>query len=145
MYTEVSRFSFNLSMLLSSGIPISQAMESLEEVQEYFMYKRFIRRLSDDVTEGYSFQHSFQSNASKIKNMFPFTVQELMAAGENSGQLPKVLQRVGERYTQKSEEISANMSKLIEPFLLIIVWTVVVFLALAILLPIYNLVGDFSV
>ncbi|PSO44712.1 MAG: hypothetical protein BRC23_00390 [Parcubacteria group bacterium SW_4_49_11] len=145
MYTEVSRFAFNLSMLLSSGIPINQSIQTLEEVQEYYMYQRFIRKLGANVSEGYSFQYTFEENASNIKGMFPYTVQELVAAGESSGQLPKVLDEIGKRYEEKTDDIASNMGKLIEPFLLIVVWVIVVFLALAILLPIYNLVGDFSV
>ncbi len=145
MYTEVSRFAFNLSMLLSSGLPVTQSIETLEEVQEYYMYKRFIRKLGANVSEGYSLHYTFEEHASQIKNMFPYTVQELIAAGESSGQLPGVMEDIGERYEEKTERIANNMGKLIEPFLLIVVWAIVVFLALAILMPIYNLVGDFSV
>jgi len=54
------------------------------------------------------------------------------------------LEQLGERYEQESEQIAKNIAVLLEPALLIVVWVGVVFLAVAILLPIYSLVGNFQ-
>lgn len=142
--TEVSRFAYNLSMLLKSGIPITKALISLSRVHDYYMYKNYTYDLSVNIQSGKSFHNSFELNRKKTNYILPFAAQEVITAGEESGKLPEVLEQLGERYEQESEQIAKNIAVLLEPALLIVVWIGVVFLAVAILLPIYSLVGNFQ-
>lgn len=142
--TEVSRFSYNLAMLLNSGIPITKALLSLVKVHDYYMYKDYISLVANYIQTGKSFHNSFAENQKKTNSLFPFAAQEIITAGEESGKLPEVLEQLGEQYEQESEQIAKNIAVLLEPALLIIVWGGVVFLAVAILLPIYSLVGNFQ-
>jgi type II secretory pathway component PulF len=142
--TEVSRFSYNLAMLLNSGIPITKALLSLSKIHDYYMYKNYTEFLANYIQSGKSFHNIFDLNKKKTNSIFPFTAQEIITAGEESGKLPEVLEQLGERYEQESEQIAKNIAVLLEPALLIVVWIGVVFLAVAILLPIYSLVGNFQ-
>ena len=142
--TEVSRFSYNLAMLLNSGIPITKALLSLSKIHDYYMYKNYTYDLSTYIQSGKSFHNIFDSNKKKTNAIFPFAAQEIITAGEESGKLPEVLEQLGERYEQESEQIAKNIAVLLEPALLIVVWVGVIFLAVAILLPIYSLVGSFQ-
>ncbi|MEY3471120.1 MAG: hypothetical protein RLZZ223_470 [Candidatus Parcubacteria bacterium] len=142
--TEVSRFAHNLAMLLNSGIPITKALISLVKVHDYYMYKNYISLMAEYIQTGKSFHNSFTENQKKTNSLFPFAAQEIITAGEESGKLPEVLEQLGEQYEQESEQIAKNIAVLLEPALLIIVWGGVVFLAVAILLPIYSLVGNFQ-
>lgn len=142
--TEVSRFSYNLSMLLTSGIPITTALLSLAEIHDYYMYKQYTRKIASYIQEGKSFHNSFTVDQKATNKLFPFAAQEIITAGEESGKLPSVLEQIGARYEEESEQISKNIAVLLEPALLIVVWLGVVFLAVAILLPIYSLVGNFQ-
>lgn len=143
--TEVSRFSYNLAMLLNSGIPITKALLSLSKIHDYYMYKDYTQFLANYIQSGKSFHNIFDSNKKKTNSIFPFAAQEIITAGEESGKLPEVLEQLGDRYEQESEEIAKNIAILLEPALLIVVWVGVVFLAVAILLPIYSLVGSFQI
>lgn len=143
--TEVSRFSYNLAMLLNSGIPITKALLSLSKIHDYYMYKDYTQFLANYIQSGKSFHNIFDSNKKKTNSIFPFAAQEIITAGEESGKLPEVLEQLGDRYEQESEEIAKNIAILLEPALLIVVWIGVVFLAVAILLPIYSLVGSFQI
>ena len=143
--TEVSRFAYNLAMLLNSGVPITKALTSLVEVHDYYMYKNFTKKLALYIQEGKSFHNSFTINQRLSNKLYPFTAQEIITAGEESGQLPTVLDQIGDRFEEESEQIAKNIAVLLEPALLIVVWVGVVFLAVAILLPIYSLVGNFQV
>jgi type IV pilus assembly protein PilC len=58
--------------------------------------------------------------------------------------LPKTLRRIGEKYEEKVEETTRNLSVLIEPFLLFIVWIGVLSVALSVILPIYSLIGNLN-
>jgi type IV pilus assembly protein PilC len=142
--TEVSRFSYNLAMLLNSGIPITKALSSLSKVHDYYMYKNYTNDLANNIQGGKSFHNIFDMNKKKTNSIFPFAAQEIITAGEESGKLPEVLEQLGEKYEQESESIAKNIAVLLEPALLIVVWIGVVFLAVAILLPIYSLVGNFQ-
>jgi type IV pilus assembly protein PilC len=142
--TEVSRFAYNLAMLLNSGIPITKALLSLSKIHDYYMYKNYTEFLANYIQSGKSFHNIFDGNKKKTNAILPFAAQEIITAGEESGKLPEVLEQLGERYEQESEEIAKNIAVLLEPALLIVVWIGVVFLAVAILLPIYSLVGNFQ-
>jgi type IV pilus assembly protein PilC len=142
--TEVSRFSYNLSMLLNSGIPITKSLLSLSKIHDYYMYKNYTHSLSVYIQEGKSFHNIFELNKKQTNAIFPFAAQEIITAGEESGKLPEVLDQLGERYEQEAEQIAKNIAVLLEPALLIVVWVGVIFLAVAILLPIYSLVGNFQ-
>ena len=143
--TEVSRFSYNLSMLLNSGIPITKSLLSLAKVHDYYIYKEYTEFLANYIQSGKSFHNIFDNNKKKTDSIFPFAAQEIITAGEESGKLPEVLYQLGDRYEQESEQIAKNIAVLLEPALLIVVWGGVVFLAVAILLPIYSLVGNFQI
>jgi type IV pilus assembly protein PilC len=143
--SEVSRFSYNLAMLLNSGIPITKALLSLAEIHDYYMYKEYTKSVAAYIQDGKSFHNSFGVNQKETNKLFDFAVQEIITAGEESGKLPEVLEQIGERYEEEAEQISKNIAVLLEPALLIIVWLGVVFLAVSILLPIYSLVGNFEV
>lgn len=143
--TEVSRFSYNLAMLLNSGIPITKSLLSLSKIHDYYMYKNYTQFLANYIQSGKSFHNIFDVNKKKTNSLFPFAAQEIITAGEESGKLPEVLEQLGERYEAESEQIAKNIAVLLEPALLIVVWVGVVFLAVAILLPIYSLVGNFQI
>ncbi len=143
--TEVSRFAYNLAMLLNSGIPITKALLSLSKIHDYYMYKNYTQFLANYIQSGKSFHNIFDVNKKKTNSILPFAAQEIITAGEESGKLPEVLEQLGERYEQESEQIAKNIAVLLEPALLIVVWIGVVFLAVAILLPIYSLVGNFQI
>lgn len=143
--TEVARFCYNLSMLITSGVPITRSLQALVEVHDYYMYKRFVRLLAEEVKQGKSFHKAFEDHKKQANALIPFTAQEIITSGEESGKLPQVLDQVGIRFEGESEQIAQNIAVLLEPVLLIIVWIGVVFLAVSILLPIYNLVGNFNI
>lgn len=143
--TEVSRFAYNLAMLLNSGIPITKALLSLSKIHDYYMYKNYTQFLASYIQSGKSFHNIFDVNKKKTNYILPFAAQEIITAGEESGRLPEVLEQLGDRYEQESEQIAKNIAVLLEPALLIVVWVGVVFLAVAILLPIYSLVGNFQI
>jgi type II secretory pathway component PulF len=97
--------------------------------------------LKESITEeGNSFQKSFVAYK-KIKNLIPTSVQQMVASGEQSGHLSDTLFQVGQIYEAKIETTTKNLSVILEPVLLVIVWLGVAAVAFAIILPIYSLIG----
>jgi len=65
-------------------------------------------------------------------------------AGEKSGNLANILLKVGLMFEEKADSTTKNLTIILEPILLVIVWLGVVAVALAVILPIYGLVGGLS-
>lgn len=141
---EITRFGYLLGSLLQAGIPVTLAMESLQRATLIRRYKKFYKFLRDSFDEGNSFQKSFKIYK-KTKKLFPGAVQHLITTAERSGNLADALTRVGANYEMKTETTTKNLTVLLEPVLLVIVWLGVLGVALSVVLPIYSLIGGFNV
>lgn len=140
---EVSRFGFLLGSLLEAGLTVTESLELLKKSSPYKVYKDFYTYLEDSIITGRSFKQSFKS-FDKIKKFMPLYARQLIYASEKSGKLSQALLLIGATYEKKNEETTKDLSVVIEPILLFIVWGAVAFLALSIILPVYNLVGDLN-
>lgn len=140
---EIARFGYLLGTLLQAGLPVTQALESLSNATEFIKYRRLYRYMLTSVEDGNSFQKSFVAYK-KIDSLIPSPIQQLIVAGEQSGNLADSLLKVGEAFENKSDMTTKNLTVILEPILLVIVWMGVVAVALAVILPIYNLVGGLN-
>lgn len=140
---ELARFGYIMGTLLNSGLPVLQALSSLKDSSTIRAYGKIYGYLHDQVEEGKSFEESFASNK-KIKKYIPTPIQSLIGAGERSGALSKIFLNISETFEAKTELTTKNLSVILEPLLLVIVWLGVVAVALAVILPIYSLVGGLS-
>lgn len=140
---ELSRFGSIVGNLMQAGIPMRNALASLQGVGGFQMYQVFYQQLAEDIESGYSFQQSF-ARQKGIGRLVPLPQQQMVVAAEQSGQLTETLIEIGAIYEEKTENITKNIATILEPVLLVIVWLAVVFIALAVILPIYSLVGGFN-
>ncbi len=139
---EIARFGHLLGMLLEAGIPITQALDSIASSTETARYRKLYRHLERSIADGHSIQKSIKSYNGADK-LIPASVRHLIAAGESSGKLSETLLKTGESFETKVEISTKNLAAVIEPVLLIIVWFGVMMVALAVLMPIYGLIGGF--
>lgn len=140
---EVSRFGYILGNLLDAGIPIVEALHSLTQATTFRMYQNLYKHLEFNIEQGNSFHKSFNTYP-HISNLIPATVQQMLESGEQSGNLTNMLTKVGVTFEEKTETSTKNLSVMLEPILLIIVWGGVVMVALAVILPIYSLIGGLN-
>jgi len=140
---EVARFTYLLGILLKAGMPVVEAISSVEQATQFSKYKKFIHHISTNIEDGKSFRECFTSYKG-AKKLIPTPVQQYIVAGERSGNLSQSLLRVSERYEVKVDTGAKNLATMLEPILLVIVWLGVVAVALAVILPIYSLVGQFN-
>ena len=140
---ELTRFGFVLGTLLQAGLPVVEAVESLEQSSAIVQYKKLYARLRSDIEDGESFHASLRAYP-KSNQLIPIPIQELIATGEQSGKLAEMLLRISVIYEQKTDQSTKNLSSILEPILLVIVWLGVLGVAVAIILPIYSLVGQFN-
>lgn len=138
---EISRFGYLLGTLLESGIPISKSLELLVSSSYFPHYKKFYVFLHAKVVNGESIGKSFKKYKD-IQKIFPSAVLNLVATSEQTSNLPSTLIKIGENYEERTEGTLKNLAAMLEPFLLIFVWFGVLIVALSVILPIYNLVGN---
>ncbi len=143
MEVEVARFGYLLGTLLEAGLPITRAIDSLIGASDSVRYKRFYVYLHDSIDMGNSFQKSF-IGYSKMDKLIPQPMQQLVFSGEQSGNLNKTLLKIGQVLEEKSDTTTKNLTIIMEPILLVIVWAGVVAVAFAVILPIYSLVGGLN-
>ncbi|MFA5047430.1 MAG: type II secretion system F family protein [Patescibacteria group bacterium] len=141
--SEVARFGYIMGSLLDAGMPLLYAIESLRQSTNFRAYRKFYAYLGKSLEDGNSFKNSFFGYYS-VNKLVPKSIQQLIIAGEQSGSLSKSLIKVGEIYEEKIEITTKNLSVILEPMLLFIVWLGVLGVAIAIILPIYSLVGSFN-
>ncbi len=140
---ETARFGYVLGTLLRVGVPLPQAMDALEHTTQMGAYQALYVHLRTCVDEGFTFQHGFQAFPNS-RLLIPRPVQQLVVASEQSGSLIETLESVHRAYREKTEATSKDLAVILEPLMLVIVWLGVVFVALAVILPIYGLVGGFT-
>ncbi len=137
---EVARFGYLLGTLLQAGLSVTQALELLQNATSLVQYKAFYKYLKASFEDGYSFKASLQQYVGSGA-LLPPAVQQMIVAGERSGALPETLMSIGTIYEAKADTSTQNLETVLEPVLLIIVWLGVLGVAVAVIMPIYGLVG----
>lgn len=140
---ELARFGYILGNLLAAGLPVVDALDSLAGVSTLEPYKKLYLHLREEVEKGSTFQHSFALYLG-IEDLVPITIQQMIITAEQSGYLADTLIKIGERYEEKTDLTTKNLGVILEPILLVIVALGVFGVAVAVILPIYSLVGGLT-
>lgn len=137
---EVARFGYLFGTLLDAGLGVTDALEALEGATTMPQYKKLYRHLGQSIENGFSFKDSLK-NFDGIDRLLPPAVQQMVIAGERSGALPDTLRNVGDIYEEKSAITTENLEVILEPILLVTISIGVLGVAVAVILPIYSLIG----
>jgi len=140
---QMAQMGYILGTLLSAGLPIISSVNSLNEATTFYKYKKFFTWLKNSIDEGNSIHKSFGLYKHSNK-LITVPIQQMIGSAEKSGRLPETLLKIGEIFEEKTEITTKNLSVILEPVLLIIIWLGVVAVALAVILPIYSLVGGLN-
>src|SRR3989344_816152 len=138
---SIARFGIILGSLMSAGVAPVEALHSLAEVTTLWSYRRFYTKLTEHVQIGDSFSKSFQEIKGS-KKVLPVSVQQIIVTGEQSGRLSEVLAKIANIYQKKAEETAQKLPIILEPMLLIVIASLVAFIAFSIIMPIYSVVGN---
>lgn len=136
---EIAKFWFLLGTLFSAWLSPVTSLESLGKSTRSFRYRFFYAYLHSKMEDGFSFRESFQ-NYPKVNKLFDSAIQQVVVSGEQSGNLAESLIKLGKRYEAKIEQTTKDLSVMLEPLLLVIVWLWVVGIALAVIMPVYDLI-----
>lgn len=129
----ISRFTRTLATLLASGVPLLTALEIVQQVVGNKVLEEVIQGARGNIREGQSI-----ADPLKRSGLFPPLVTHMIAIGEKSGELEGMLQKVSEAYDNEVETVVTGMTSLLAPLMILGMGGVVLFIVLAILLPIFE-------
>jgi type II secretion system protein F len=131
---EVAAFTRTLGALLGNGVPILNAIEISSEVLGLLPIRDDVKKIPESITQGKGMAPSLRESS-----IFPAVVVNMVAVGEETGQLPDVLLRVARSYETQVERQVKTLTSIIEPLIIVVLGFVVGFVVLALLLPIFSL------
>jgi type II secretory pathway component PulF len=133
---EISSFCTILEILMESGLPIVESLKLVSGSLTNKIVALEVDSCRTTVEAGGKLAEGF-----KDAGVTPKIVRNLLTIGEEGGQLPKVLNRVTAYYKVQIDYKLNNLSKLIEPILLVLVFGMVLVLALAVFMPMWKMSG----
>ncbi|MFA5089078.1 MAG: type II secretion system F family protein [Candidatus Omnitrophota bacterium] len=135
----MSRFSRITGTLMCSGVPILQILELASDSVGNVVIARTIDNIKISVNEGRGMLEPM-----KLSGIFPPAVTQMVAVGEETGKIDELLIFVSEYYDAQIDHTINNLVSLVEPILIFILANVVLFMALGIFLPMWNLINLFK-
>jgi general secretion pathway protein F len=131
---EIGRFARTLSMLLSNGVPLIQALEICEETLGNLIFRGEIKDLIAGLRRGERMRDRL-----KRSKFLPLNVINMIAVGEETGQLERSLNRIADSYEKTLDRDVKMATSLMEPVMILIIGGLVGLIAMAMLLPIFKI------
>lgn len=130
----MSKFARTFSILMAAGVPIMDTMELTENVVQNAVMEGGVRRARVMVKEGYGVANAFRKTG-----LFPPTLLQMIATGEETGDMDKLLSKAAQFYEKLVDSVIDRLTSLIEPLLIVIMAAVVGGIIVVIYLPIFDL------
>jgi type IV pilus assembly protein PilC len=135
----VARFTRTLGTLLSSGVPILDALDICARTAGNYVVKHGISRARDKIAEGHDMAGPLADS-----RVFPAMVVQMIGVGEQTGAMDTMLQKIADFYEEEVDAAVSAMTSLIEPIMMAFLGVVVGGLIIAMYLPIFKLAGNIS-
>jgi general secretion pathway protein F len=130
----VARFSRTLGTLLQSGVPLLEALDIVKNIVNNRVMADAIQAAAGEVREGQSLSAPLARSS-----LFPPIATEMIAVGEQSGNLEPMLYRIADSYEKDVESSVAMMTSILEPVMILSLGVIVGFIVIAVLLPIFEM------
>jgi type IV pilus assembly protein PilC len=134
--TAISRFSRTLGTLVTSGVPILQALNITRETAGNMVIANAISLVHDSVKEGESIVQPLESSAA-----FPPMVISMIDVGEETGQLPEMLLKVADVYDDEVDNAVAALTSMLEPIMIVFLALVVGTIVIALFMPLISIIS----
>lgn len=129
-----ARFARTLATLLASGVQVLPALDAVKLVVTNRLLAEAVETSRDSIREGHGMGQTLARSG-----LFPPMLVEMIRVGERSGELEKMLERAADAYQREVANSLAQMTTLLEPVMTLMMAGVIVFMILAVLMPIFQL------
>jgi general secretion pathway protein F len=130
----IARFTRTLAILLKSGVPVLTSMDIVKNVVNNRVLMQVIEEARDNIREGQDIAPPLRRS-----QLFPPLATHMIAVGEKSGKLEDMLVRVADAFETDVETTVQGLTALIEPLMILFMGSIIGFIALSILLPIFQI------
>ncbi|MFM7241115.1 MAG: type II secretion system F family protein [Opitutia bacterium] len=136
---SVSRFARTFGTLMASGVPILQSINITRDTLDNVVIANSLERVHDRVRDGEPLSVPLEQTG-----VFPQMVTSMIQVGEETGQLPEMLNRVADIYDEEVDNAVSALTSIIEPVLIVFLAVVVGTIVLAMFLPLIALITKMS-
>lgn len=130
----ISRFTRTLGTLISSGVPILQALTIVKETSGNVIVGAAVSAVHESVKEGETITQPLEA-----ANIFPPMVISMVDVGEQTGALPEMLMKIADTYDDEVDNAVAAMTSLLEPVMIVFLAVIVGSIVIALFLPLIKL------
>jgi type IV pilus assembly protein PilC len=132
--SAVARWTRTLSTMFAAGVPLVEALDSVGGASGNAVFAEATEQIQKDVSTGASLTTSMQTTG-----VFPNMVLQMCSIGEESGSLDAMLGKAAEFYEDEVDEAVKGLSSLMEPFIIVILGTLIGGIVVSMYLPIFKL------
>ncbi|MEM9399383.1 MAG: type II secretion system F family protein [Verrucomicrobiota bacterium] len=137
--TAIARFTRTLGTLVSSGVPILQALNITKETAGNTVISDAIIKVHDSVKEGESMVNPLDASG-----LFPPMVISMIQVGEETGQLPDMLTKVADVYEDEVDTAVSSLTSLLEPIMIVVLAVIVGTIVVALFYPLISIIQNLS-
>ena len=123
-----------LATMLSSGVQLLEALDVSKRVMNNRVLEQAVEDARQNIREGETIAEPL-----KRSGQFPPLVTHMIAVGEKSGEMEEMLRRIGQIYDGEVDRVITRFTSLLEPIMIVVMGVIVLFIVVAILLPIFEM------
>ena len=137
MYNKIiiARFASTFASLSRSGVPILSALTIVSKATGSLQAEEVFKAARVNVQKGRGLSVPMEQS-----KLFPPLVVNMVAIGEETGSLDHMLDKISEFYSAEVDDMMSRLQALLDPFLIVILGVVVGFIAVAMLLPMFDII-----
>lgn len=133
---NLATFTRSVAILLRAGLPLTEIMDMSIESVDNIQLRRSFRKVQTGLLQGYGFAYPLEQDP-----IFPRLMAQMVKVGEQAGALDIILETLAGIYEQETDKSINSLTAKIEPAMMMIVGGVVGFIAIAVITPMYSLIG----
>ncbi|MET2870356.1 MULTISPECIES: type II secretion system F family protein [Exiguobacterium] len=137
MKSQIALLTRSLAVLLQAAVPILTAIEITERIVSNRVIRKGLREAREMMAQGIPLHEPLMRNAN-----FPALMTQMIAVGEESGDLDSMLNEVAEFYETEVETTTDRLKSIIEPLLIVVLASVVGVIVISIVVPMFQIYGD---
>ncbi|MEY2632564.1 MAG: type fimbrial biosis protein [Pseudomonadota bacterium] len=130
----LARWTRTLSTMFAAGVPLVEALDSVGGASGNYVYKMATRQIQNEVSTGTSLTNAMQNSG-----LFPNMVIQMVAIGEESGELDGMLSRVADFFEREVDDAVEALSSLMEPLIMVVLGVLIGGMVVAMYLPIFKM------
>jgi type IV pilus assembly protein PilC len=136
---SISRFARTLGTLVSSGVPILQALTIVKETTGNVIISDAVTMVHESVKEGETITAPLEAS-----RVFPPMVVSMVDVGEQTGALPEMLLKIADNYDEEVDNAVTAMTSLLEPIMIVFLAVIVGSIVIAMFMPLIQMITNLS-